>query len=187
MLWDLYKYWPQFQGNWDKILSFKSSPIKQNFLELTSLQCKQSASTCKGPVSTNQISETYYYVPLIQANIYGFSGKGHFPSFSVFVFSLGPGLDPLRFTKILKVPISLLRSLQICMVIYLDDMLLISEKPEELLMGKDAITFLLTQLGSVINLKKSIVVPVQQIEFLDLKINYLEIKLFLPQRVEEIV
>ena len=73
------------------------------------------------------------------------------------------------------------------MVIYLDDMLLISEKPEELLMGKDAITFLLTQLGSVINLKKSIVVPVQQIEFLDLKIDYLEIKLFLPQRVEEIV
>ena len=73
------------------------------------------------------------------------------------------------------------------MVIYLDDMLLISEKLEELLMGKDAITFLLTQLGSVINLKKSIVVPVQQIEFLDLKIDYLEIKLFLPQRVEEIV
>ena len=66
-------------------------------------------------------------------------------------------------------------------------MLLISEKLEELLMGKDAITFLLTQLGSVINLKKSIVAPVQQIEFLDLKIDYLKIKLFLPQRVEEIV
>ena len=73
------------------------------------------------------------------------------------------------------------------MVIYLDDMLLISEKLEELLMGKDPITFLLTQLGSVINLKKSIVGPVQQIEFLDLEIDYLEIKLFLPQRAEEIV
>ena len=152
MLWDLCKYWPQFQGNRDKIWSFKSSPIKQNFLELTSLQCKQSASTFKGPVSTNHISETYYYVPLIQANMYGFSGKDHFTSFPVFVFSLGPGLDPLRFTKILKVPISLLRRLQICMVIYLDNMLLISEKLEELLMGKDAITFLLTQLGFVINL-----------------------------------
>lgn len=52
------------------------------------------------------------------------------------------------------------------MVIYLDNMLLISEKLEKLFMGKDTITFPLTQLGFLINLKKSILTPVQQIEFL---------------------
>ena len=51
-----------FQGNRGKVLSFKSSTTKQNFLELIVLQCQQSAF--KGPVSTNQISETYYCVSL---------------------------------------------------------------------------------------------------------------------------
>ena len=95
--------------------------------------------------------------------MFGFSVTGHFKSFSVFAFGLGPCL---WFTKILKILIFLLRRLQICMVIYLDNMLLISEKLEKLLMGKDTITFPLTQLGYLINLEKSILTPVQQIEFL---------------------
>ena len=51
------------------------------------------------------------------------------------------------------------------------------------------IIFLLTQLGFVINLKKPILILVQQIAFLGLKIDSAEVmKLFLPQRkVEEIV
>ena len=46
----------------------------------------------------------------------------------------------------------------------------------------------MTQLGLVINLKKSMLVPVKQIKFLDLEIDSVEMKLFLPQKkVEEIV
>ena len=56
------------------------------------------------------------------------------------------------------------------MIIYLDDMLLMSQTLEELLMSRDTIIFLLTQLGFVIYLKKSILVPVQQIEILGLEI-----------------
>ena len=66
--------------------------------------------------------------------------------------------------------ISLLRRLQIRVIIYLDDMLLMSQTLEELLMSRDTIIFLLTQLGFVINLKKSILVAVQQIEFLGFEI-----------------
>ena len=55
-------------------------------------------------------------------------------------------------------------------------------------MSRNTMIFLLTQLGFVINLKKSVLLPVQQIEFLGLKIDSVEMKLFLPQRkVEEIV
>ena len=79
-------------------------------------------------------------------------------------FGLGPA--PLIFTEILKVPISLLKWLQIRVIIYLDDMLVMSQILEELLMSGDTITFLLTQLGFVINLKNSILAPVQQINFL---------------------
>ena len=46
----------------------------------------------------------------------------------------------------------------------------------------------MTQLELVINLKKSMLVPVKQIKFLDLEIDSVEMKLFLPQKkVEEIV
>ena len=73
----------------------------------------------------------------------------------------GLGLAPLIFTKILKVPNSLLRRLQVRVIMYLDDMLLMSQTLEELrLMSRDKIIFLLTQLGFAINWKKSILVPV---------------------------
>ena len=42
-----------------KLYHFKSSATKQNFLELPSvIQCKQSASTCKGPVSNKSNSRS---------------------------------------------------------------------------------------------------------------------------------
>ena len=131
---------------------------------------------------------TYFCVPLKKESrkYVRFQWKGTLYEFLCLCF--GPGPDPLKFTKILKVPISLLRRLQIRVIIYLDDMLLMSQTLEELLMSRDTIIFLLTHLGFVINLKKSILVPVQQIEFLGLDIDYVEMKLFLPQRkVEEIV
>ena len=62
-------------------------------------------------------------------------------------------------------------------------MLLLKQALDELLMSRDTIIFLLTQLGFVVNLKKSMVMRFQQIEFLGF-----ETKLFLPQaKVEKIV
>ena len=53
------KYRPQFHGYRGKTLSFKSSTTKQNFLELPSLlQCKQSASICKGFVYNKSSSRS---------------------------------------------------------------------------------------------------------------------------------
>ena len=62
-----------------------------------------------------------------------------------------------------------LHVLQIRVIIYLDNMLLMSQTLEELLMSRDTIIFLPTQLGFVINLKKSVLVPIQQIEILGLE------------------
>ena len=73
-------------------------------------------------------------------------------------------------------------------IIYFDDMLLMSQTIEELLISRDTVIFLLTHLGFVINLKKSMLNPVQKIEFLGLEIDSVAMKLSLPQRkVEKIV
>ena len=69
-------------------------------------------------------------------------------------FLLGPA--PRIFSKLLKVPIAVLRPLNISLVIYLDDILLTGRILEEILMSRDTLIFLLQHLGFAINLKKSV-------------------------------
>ena len=83
-------------------------------------------------------------------------------------FELGPA--PRIFSKPFKVPIALLRQLNIRLVIYLDDILLMG-RTEEVLMSRDTLIFLLQHLGFVIKLKKSVLKPSQQIDVLGLKID----------------
>ena len=134
------------------------------------------------------LKDAYFCVPLKKERrkYVRFQWEGILYEFLCPCFGLGPA--PLIFTKILKIPISLLRRLQIRVIIYLDDMLLMSQTIEELLISRDTVIFLLTHLGFVINLKKSMLNPVQKIEFLGLEIDSVAMKLSLPQRkVEEIV
>ena len=82
---------------------------------------------------------------------------------SCLCFVLGPA--PRIFTKILEVPISLIRRLNIRINIYLDDMLLLGRLINEALIATDRAIFSLQHLGFVINLKKSILTPQQKIVF----------------------
>ena len=75
------------------------------------------------------------------------------------------------FSKLLEVPIALLRQVNIRLVIYLDDILLMGRTLEEILMGRDTLIFLLQHLGFVMNLK-SVLKPAPQIEFLGLKRDF---------------
>ena len=69
------------------------------------------------------------------------------------------------FSKLLKVPIASLWWLNIPLMIYLDDILLMGTTLKEILMSRDALIFLLQHLVFVINLKKSVLKLCQQIEF----------------------
>ena len=79
--------------------------------------------------------------------------------------------QPSSFYQNLESPISLLRCLNIRVLIYLDDILLMSQSIERLLVARDTVTFLLQHVGFVINFKKSVMEPVQTIENLGLVIN----------------
>ena len=77
---------------------------------------------------------------------------------------------PLIFTKLLKVPIALLRKINV-RIILLDDMLVMAQTLEEIFQAKETLIFLLQNLGFVINIKKWQLTPVTEIEFLVLVIN----------------
>ena len=75
-------------------------------------------------------------------------------------FGLGPA--PRIFTKLLKTPLSILRKLNIRIIIYKqvirilkDNMLLQGKTFQQVLMAKDTDIFLLEHLGFALNLKKT--------------------------------
>ena len=67
------------------------------------------------------------------------------------------GLDPAPrvFSKLLKIPVCLLRKINIRVIIYLDDMLILSYTIREAHMSQDTVIYLLQNLGFIINIKKS--------------------------------
>ena len=96
------------------------------------------------------------------------------------MFGLGPA--PRIFTKLMKIPISLLRKLGVCLVIYLDDLLIIARSKEELKMARDTTMYLFHHLGLTLNPKKSVLEPTQIIEFLGVMVNSLELTFSLPEK-----
>ena len=98
----------------------------------------------------------------------------------VLVVTFWSGSSTSDFYKIIKVPIAILRWIQFKAIIYLDDMLQISQTINGLDIARDILIFLLQSLGFVINRKKSVLVPLQKIEFLGLEIESVRIIITLP-------
>lgn len=75
------------------------------------------------------------------------------------------------------------------MVIYLlDDILVLNKTREDEVLDGIKVREILESLGFMINFKKSIFTPVQVIEFLGFKIDYMTMKLYLPQeKVKKII
>ena len=80
-----------------------------------------------------------------------------------------------------KVPISVLRHLMIRVIIYLEDLLILGNSMNEIFTARDSVIFLLQHLGFVINLKKCVLDPVQEKEFLGLIVNSQTMTLSLPK------
>ena len=115
--------------------------------------------------------DAYYCVPLHRNHqkVLRFQWKENIYEFLCLCFGLGQA--PRIFTKLFKIPIAVLRRIQIRIIIYLDNMLLMSQTINGLEIARDILIFLLQALGFVINLQKSVLGPLQKIEFLGLEID----------------
>ena len=109
------------------------------------------------------LKDAYFSVPFEKNSkqFVHFRWSGNMYEFLCLYFGLGPA--PRIFTKLLKVPI--LRKVNIKIIIYLDDMLLIGFSLEEKFMSRDTVIFLLQHLRFSINWKKSVLTLVQEIVF----------------------
>lgn len=87
---------------------------------------------------------------------------------------------PRVFTKILKPLVARLRAMGIRLIIYLDDILVMGESPEEAVRHLNLIIDLLTSVGFLINYKKSVFSPSQFLELFGLDIDTRNLTLSLP-------
>ena len=124
------------------------------------------------------MKDAYFSVPLHQSsrNYVRFSWSGNLYEFLCLCFGLEPA--PKIFTKMLRIPVSVLRRINIWIVI-LNDMLIMGQAMEDILMSIDTVIFLLQHLGFALNLEKSILNSVLKIEFLGVTINSLKMCLSL--------
>ena len=75
------------------------------------------------------------------------------------------------FPQITKNPNCSFETINIRIIVYRDDMLMMGRTLQEIMTTRDTLIFLLQSLGFVISLTKSILQPAKQLEFLGLQIN----------------
>ena len=134
------------------------------------------------------LKDAYFSVPLHKESqkYIRFQWKGRLYQFLCLCFGLAPA--PRFFTKLMKVPISLFRRLNIRLIVFLDDILILAKTFQEAEMARDTLIFVLQHLGFTINFPKSVWKPVQLILFLGVELDSLELKLSLPkEKMENIV
>jgi len=84
------------------------------------------------------------------------------------------------FTKVMKPVAILLQGMGVRMIVYIDDMLVLGEPPSLVESHVEALMYLLTGLGFIINVPKSITIPTQKIEFMGLQVDSTSLHLSLP-------
>ena len=87
--------------------------------------------------------------------------------------TIWPVLCPWTFTKVMKPLMTLLRSWGIGIIIYIDDILILADSKEEATQHLEVLVSLLEALGFIINQEKSLLSPVQEIEFSGLMVDSL--------------
>ena len=137
----------------------------------------QSTQTFAGRVS---LFRSNWEAPIVpqHRNMLLFNLEGKTYQFNCLPFGLCTA--PRVFTKVLKPSVEMLRSLGIRLVIYMDDMLLMASSEQMLMEHIQLSMYLLENLGFIINSKKSILCPSQEIEFLGMLLNSITMEIKLP-------
>ena len=140
---------------------FKQSTI-QNILDLIRPGCF---------MCSIDLTDAYYCIGVHQncRKFLKFMWNGQLYQFTC----LGQGLSsaPRLFTKIMKVPIAVLREGGVIIIVYIDDILIIGESFEKCKADTIWAVELLQSLGYVVNFPKSVLTPTQILEHLGLIIN----------------
>ena len=128
------------------------------------------------------LKHAYYSIPICREhqNYLTFVWQGVYYKYTC--LPNGYSQAPMIFTKLLKNPFAYLRKLGHLSVIYIDDTYLQGSTFESCLQNVHATVHLLKSLGFTINVKKSVLVPTQKLEFLGFILDSVRMTLTLTDR-----
>ena len=120
---------------------------------------------------TIDIKDAYFHIPIHQEfrNYLQFRWKGKLYRFRCLPF--GISIAPRVFTKLMRTVVERLRLMNIRLVIFIDDILVIGHSKEQCQQDSNKILKMLITLGWTINWEKSNLIPTQTIQFLGMKID----------------
>jgi len=127
------------------------------------------------------LKDAYLTVPVAEdfQSLLAFQdNQGEFLQFQTLPFGLSTA--PYTFTKLTKPAIRFLRQVGIQIIVYLDDMLLVAQSEGQLCQDLSTTLWLLTALGFIVNLTKSVLTPAKQLEFLGFLIDTQSMTIVLP-------
>ena len=127
------------------------------------------------------LKDAYFSVPIHQEHrkYLQFQWEGRTFQFNCLPFGLSSA--PRVFTKIIKPVLAWFRQLGIRVIAYIDDFLFMTRSREEAQMLGQLVLGLFQSLGFTVNTKKSILEPVQELEFLGFTINSILMRIQIPQ------
>ncbi|KAM9955095.1 hypothetical protein ACTFIW_008759 [Dictyostelium discoideum] len=99
----------------------------------------------------------------------------------------GLSTAPRIFTMLLRPVLRMWRDINISVIAYLDDLLIVGSTKEECLSNLKKTMDLLVKLGFKLNLEKSVLEPTQSITFLGLQIDSVSMKLLVPKEKKKSV
>ena len=95
------------------------------------------------------LRDAYFCVPLNKQSRKYVRLEWEGSLYEFFCLCFGLGLAPRLFTKLIKVPISILCKLYIRIIVYLDDFLILGKTLEQSILSRNGVIYLLQNLGFV--------------------------------------
>ncbi|KAG8538770.1 hypothetical protein GDO81_022103 [Engystomops pustulosus] len=135
---------------------------------------------------TLDLKDAYYHVPIHPSSqrflrFSVLSPEGSVLHFQFRALPFGISSAPRVFTKIMVEVVAFLRLQDISIIPYLDDLLIIGKDKQKLILARESSLRILTELGWLINLKKSSLVPSTRKTFLGIILDSTHQMSFLPQ------
>lgn len=175
---------PKSSGGWRPIINLKglNQFIPHQHFKMEGVNTVRHTVRLGDWLAKIDLKDAYLTVALDpeQRHLFQFRWRGKFFKFISMPFGLGPA--PGVFTKLLKPIASFLRQRGLRLVVYLDDILVVSHSKESAQEAVKQVTALFISLGFVIHEEKSVMVPTQSLEYIGLVIDTAALTFSLPPK-----
>ena len=155
---------------------FKLDDLKVilDYMQPSFFMCKLDLKSCYHHIDINPCFQTFLGFS------WNFSGITRFFCFTSLPFGLSTA--PFVCTKLIRPFVLRWRRAGFCVSFYLDDMFLTASSPAVLIEQLSLILFDLTSAGFIVNIEKSVLEPVQRLEYLGFILDTKEFSISVPER-----